>query len=181
MDKLTALSRGTQLMLAAGVLLLIDTFLRWQEVSASVAGVEVVSVGRNAWHGFWGVLMCLLLLVLLAWLVARIAAVKISLPVSETLLAAALAGLVFLFALLKNLIDDYSTIWSYIGVVLAAGIAVGAWLEVQAAGGIDPLRSEMSGMRSRDTAAGTPATTPEAPPSAPVSGTQTTAPPGETT
>src|SRR5215216_4140021 len=102
MDKLTALSRGTQLMLAAGLLLLIDTFLRWQEVSASVAGIEVVSVGRNAWHGFWGILMCLLLIALLAWLIARIAGVRISLPVSETLLAAGLAALLFLFALLKN-------------------------------------------------------------------------------
>ena len=36
--------------------------------------------------------------------------------------------LIFVFALLKNLIDDYSTIWSYIGVLLAAGVAYGAWL-----------------------------------------------------
>ena len=192
MDKLTALTRGTQLMLAAGLLLLIDTFLRWQEVSASVAGVEVVSFGRNAWHGFWGILMCLVLIALLAWLIARLADVKISLPVSDVLVAAALAGLLFLFALLKNLVDDYSTIWSYIGVVLAALVAVGAWLEVQAAGGVDALTNEVSGMRSRETAATTAPTTdpytpssattpgsPSAPP--PTSAPPSTAPPPSTT
>ena len=193
MDKLTALTRGMQLMLAAGLLLLIDTFLRWQEVSASVAGVEVVSFGRNAWHGFWGILMCLVLIALLAWLIARLADVKISLPVSEVLLSAALAGLLFLFALLKNLVDDYSTIWSYIGVILAALVAVGAWLEVQAAGGVESLTSEVSGMRSRETgptAATTTdpytpstATAPGPPPAAPPTGTPppSSAPPQSTT
>jgi hypothetical protein len=44
--------------------------------------------------------------------------------------------LIFVFALLKNLVDDYSTIWSYIGVLLAAGVAYGAWLRSQEAGGV---------------------------------------------
>src|SRR5215218_2136197 len=147
MDKLTALSRGFQLMLAGSVLLLLDTFLRWQEVSGNVAGITF-SGGVNAWHGFWGLLMGLALIALLAWLVARVAGVAISLPVSEVLLAAALAAIVLLFAVIKNLADDYSTVWSYIGIVLAAVVAAGAWLEVQAAGGVDTLKSEVSTMRS---------------------------------
>ena len=39
--------------------------------------------------------------------------------------------MILLFALIKNLADDYSTIWSYLGVVLAAGVAGGAWLMAQ--------------------------------------------------
>ena len=148
MDRLSALSRGMQLMLVGGVLLLIDTFLHWQEVSAKLGGVTIVSAGVSAWHGFWGVIMCLALIVLLAWLVARIAGVKIPLPVSDTLLAAFLAAIVLLFAVIKNLADDYSTKWSYIGIILAAVVGAGAWLEVQAAGGVETLRTEMESMKS---------------------------------
>ena len=112
MDKLSQLSRGMQIMLAAGVLLLIDTFFRWQEVSGSIAGVEFSS-GANAWHGFWGVVMGLLTIVLLAWVIARIAAVDIPIPVSTAMVSATVAIVIFLFALIKNLADDYSTFWSY--------------------------------------------------------------------
>ncbi len=175
MDKLKALSRGTQLMLAGGVLLLIDTFLRWQEVSAKVGGITVISVGQNAWHGFWGIVMCLALLALLAWLVARVAGLAMSLPVSDVLLAAVLAAIVFLFALIKNLVDDYSTKWSYIGVILAAAVAAGAWLETQAAGGMDALRTDVSTMRS--TGGGSAAAAPPPPPP-PAEAPPSTPPPG---
>ena len=149
MDRVTALSRGMQVMLGAGILLLLDTFLRWQEVSVSILGINA-SGGANAWHGFWGIVMCLALLVLLAWLIARLAGVEMALPVSEVVVAAGLSLIVLLFAVLKNLTDDYSTKWSYIGIVLAGAVAVGAWLEVQAAGGVDALRADMSGRGSRD-------------------------------
>ena len=145
MERLTALSRGTQVMLIAGVLLLLDTIPNWQEIEIRVVGFET-EVGRNAWHGFWGWVMGLALILLLAWLAARVAGVAMSLPVSETLIAAGLAAIILISALLKNLVDDYSTFWSYIGVILAAFIAAGAWLEVQAAGGMDTLRSEVSSM-----------------------------------
>jgi hypothetical protein len=42
--------------------------------------------------------------------------------------------LIFAFALLKNLIDDYSAWASYVGVVLAAVVAYGAWLNFQESG-----------------------------------------------
>ena len=155
MERLSALSRGMQLMLVGGVLLLIDTFLHWQGVA---------SVGISAWHGFWGVIMGLALVALLAWMIARLAGVKIPLPFSDTMLAAGLAGIVLLSALIKNLADDYSTKWSYIGIVLAGVLAGGAWLEVQAAGGVDVLRSEMSSMRKSEPPA------PSEPPAEPLSG-----------
>jgi hypothetical protein len=147
MDRYKALSRGTQVMFAAGVLLLIDTFLNWQTVKA--LGIELGSV--NAWHGFWGFLLGLLTIALLAWLVASMLGVTMSLPVSDMLLSAALGAAILICALLKALTDDFSTIWAWIGVVLAALVAVGAWLRVQEAGGMDKLRAEatsMTGSRS---------------------------------
>ena len=50
MERFSALSRGMQLMLAGGVLLLIDTFLHWQSASATFGNITV-SATRNGWHG----------------------------------------------------------------------------------------------------------------------------------
>jgi hypothetical protein len=131
MPNLSTLSRGTQLLVGAGVLLLIDMFLDWQSVD-----VGPFSAGQNAWSGFWGVIMGLALLVLLAWVIARVFDVKLPAELPEGSIILGLGALIFVFALLKNLIDDYSTIWSYIGVLLAAGVAYGAWLRNQETVGV---------------------------------------------
>lgn len=147
MERITALPRGMQLMLVGGVLLLIDTFLHWQSYSASIGTVSV-SASRNAWHG-WGVLVGLLTILLLVWLVARLAAADIKLPVSDTLAGAVLGTLIVLFTLIKVLADnEFRTTWAWIGLVLAVVIALGAWLQVTAGGGMETLRTEASGMRS---------------------------------
>jgi len=162
MERFTALGRGAQIMLVAGVLLLIDSFFRWQEVSFEVLGIDS-SGGVSAWDDLGGLLMALLTIVLVAWLGLRIAGVDIKLPVSGAMIGAALAALILLLAIVKNLEDDYSTFWAWLGMAFAAAIAVGAWLEVQAAGGIEKLKAEMPSMpsSSSDTAAAT------APPAAP--------------
>jgi hypothetical protein len=159
MDRFNKLSRGMQIMLVGSVLLLISTFFNWQEVSIEFLGTSASS-GVSAWHGFLGVVMGLLTIVLIAWLIARLAAVDIPVPASLT--GAVLAFLIFACALIKNLHDDYSTFWSYLGVGLAALVAVGAWLQIQEAGGVDNLKSEIPSMPSSGTT-----TTASAPPAAP--------------
>ena len=171
MDRFNELGRGMQIMLVAGVLLLIDTFLSWQSVE-----VGPFEVSQNAWHGAGGVLLGLLTIVLVAWLVVRLAAVELPIPVSSTLIAAFLGILIFIIALLKNLVDDYSTFWSYIGVALAAAIAVGAWMQVQAAGGMESLKGELPSMpASQSSTPPPPASEPPAP--APPPPPATSAPP----
>jgi hypothetical protein len=170
MDRLSALSRGAQIMLGAGVLLFIDLFLPWQSFDLPEPFSDVT---RSGWHGFWGVVLGLLLIVLLAWLVVRIAAVDIPLPVSSAMTAGLLGTLILFFAVIKNLVDDESTIWSYIGVVLAIAIAYGAWMQIQEAGGVDTLKSEATSRRppagdaGAGTTAGTAPPTPPAPPPPP--------------
>lgn len=170
MERFNALSRGSQVMLIAGVLLLIDTFFAWQKVEI----LDIAEASANAWHGFWGVVLGLLTVALIAWLVAKLAGVEIELPVSDAMLGAVVAGIILLFALIKVLVDDFTAAAAYVGLVLAAIVAVGAWLNVQEAGGVDSLRSEASGMKDAATSgAGTAAATPEPapepspPPSAP--------------
>jgi hypothetical protein len=128
---LKALSTGTKVLIASGLLLLIDTFLAWQKVSVEVSGVEVASASQNAWNGFWGVVMGLALVALLVWVGLQIANVDLNLNVPEKTVTMALAGIVLVFAVLKNLIDDYSAWPSYVGIVLAAGVAAGAWMRMQ--------------------------------------------------
>jgi hypothetical protein len=129
---LKALSTGTKIILGAGLLLLVDTFLAWQKVSVEVSGVEVASASQSAWHGFWGVVMGLALIALLVWIGLQIAKVDIpNLNVPERTVTAGLAGVVLVFAVLKNLIDDYSAWPSYVGIVLAAAVAAGAWMRMQ--------------------------------------------------
>jgi hypothetical protein len=136
LERLADLSTGTKLLLAAAALLLIDTFLPWQRPSVEIGDVEIAAANINAWHGFWGVVLGLLTIALLVWIGLRVAgvAVNVDLPAPEPTLVAIVGGLVFLLALLKNLVDDYSAWASYVGLVLAAGVAVGAWLRMQAGG-----------------------------------------------
>jgi hypothetical protein len=151
MERFNALGRGMQLMLVGSVLLLISTFFNWQEIDFDLGPLGEGSAGQNAWHGFWGVAMGLLTIVLIAWIVARLAAVDIPIPVSAAMTGAVLAFLILAFAVIKNLADDYSTFWSYVGVALAALVAVGAWLQIQESGGIETLRSEIPGRPSAAT------------------------------
>lgn len=136
MERLAALSNGTKLMLGAAALLLIDTFLPWQRPSLEIDDVEIAAANLNAWHGFWGVVLALLTIALLAWIGLQIAgvAVNVDLPAPEPTLVAIVGALIFLFALVKNLVDDYSAWGSYVGLVLAAGVAIGAWLRLQEGG-----------------------------------------------
>lgn len=153
MERFNALGRGTQIMLIASVLLLIVSFFNWQEVDFDLGPLGEGSAGVSAWDDIGGILMGLLTIVLIARIVANLAAINIPIPVSFAMTSAVLAFLIFGIALIKNLTDDYSTFWSYIGVGLALLIAVGAWLEIQAAGGMDSLKNEASSFGSSADAA----------------------------
>jgi hypothetical protein len=138
MDRFNALGRGAQVMLVAGVLLLISLFLPWQDF-------DVGDIGQfSGWRGV-GVVLGLLTIVLIAWLVVRLLSISIPLPISTAMTSAILGGLVLVFGIIKllTILGDETTIWAWIGTILAIIVGVGAWLEVQAAGGIDTLRSQI--------------------------------------
>jgi hypothetical protein len=172
MERFNALGRGTQMMLISSVLLLIVSFFNWQEVEFDLGPLGEGSAGVSAWDDIGGILMGILTIVLIARIVANLAAVNLPIPVSYAMTSAVLAFLIFAIALIKNLTDDYSTWASYVGVVLAALIAAGAWMEIQAAGGVESLRTEASsfggsGGGSTAAAGGAPSDTVQTPPPAP--------------
>ncbi|HVS84455.1 MAG TPA: hypothetical protein VHD91_02355, partial [Gaiellaceae bacterium] len=71
MDKLRALSLGRQIVLLGSVVLLVDSFFHWQQVDVKVAGIVSISGGQSAWHGFWGIVLGLLLVALVIWIIGR--------------------------------------------------------------------------------------------------------------
>ena len=180
MERFNALGRGAQLMLVGAVLLFIDLFFPWQDFDVGGLADELgVDATFSGWRGI-GFIVGILTIVILAWLIVRLASVDIPLPVSTAMTGALLGTLVLIFTVIKllTILGDEATIWAWIGVALAIVIAVGAFMTVQEAGGVETLKSEASSYGgSASTTAAAPTATPEAfgtPPPA------DTAPPVET-
>src|SRR5262245_36715657 len=166
MDRFNALGRGAQIMLIGAVLLLIDLFLPWQDFDVGGIADELgVDASFSGWRGFSGVLLGLLTIVMLAWLIVRLASVNVPLPVSTAMTGALLGVLILIFAIIKilTILGDEQTIWAWIGLLLAILIAVGSFQVVQEAGGVDTLRTEVEGFQG---SSGTSAAAAEAPPPA---------------
>ena len=176
MDRLTALGRGTQLMFIASVLLLIISFFNWQEVEFDLGPLGEGSAGVSMWDDLGGIIVGVLTIVLIARIAARMAAVDVPIPLSFATTSFVLGVLIAVLAILKNLTDDYSTWASYVGVVLAILVAVGAWLEVQDAGGVEHLKSEASSLGGSGGGAATAAPAAAAPAAPPAPAAETPAP-----
>jgi hypothetical protein len=188
MERFNALGRGTQLMLVGAALLFIDLFLPWQDFDIGGVADELgVDATFSGWRGV-GVILGLVTIILLAWIIVRLAAVNIPLPVSTAMSAALLATLVLVFAVIKilTILGDEATIWAWIGLILAIVVAVGGWLTVQEAGGVETLRSEVPSMSTAGGSAAAPPTAeppaappppPPPPPPAPAPDTEAAPPP----
>jgi hypothetical protein len=146
MERINALGRGAQLMLVGGVLLFIDMFFAWQKVDLGPLG----DYTRSGWYGAGGVILGILTVILLAWLIVRIASVNMPLPVSTAMAAAVIAVLILIFAIIKflSIIGDAQTFWAWVGLALAIVIAAGGFMTVQEAGGVDTLRDEATNLGS---------------------------------
>ena len=159
MEQFKGLPLGRQIVLGAGVLLLIDSFLDWQQVSFLGN-----SAGNTAWHGFWGVVMCLALVALLVWTAARAFGVELPVNVPDGLTTLGLSALILLFAFIKAVSDNYVHWPAWAGVVLAAGIAYGAWLIFQASGeSLPSIPTTASGGGQATPPAETPPSEPQQP------------------
>lgn len=148
MERFNALGRGAQLMLIGGVLLFIDLFFPWQDFDVGGLADELgVDATFSGWRGV-GFVVGLLTIVLLAWLIVRIASVNIPLPVSTAMTGALLGTLILIFAIIKllTILGDEATIWAWVGTALAVVIAVGAFMTVQEAGGVETLKSEATSL-----------------------------------
>jgi hypothetical protein len=129
--KLGQLSTATKLLLGAGFLLFIDSFLDWQQACVSLGGGTEVCGGNTAWSGI-GVLVGLLVIALLVWEVLQLTGAAKGLNVPVALVTAGLAAAILLFTIIKFFVDDTARHWpAWVGLILAIVIAVGGWLRFQ--------------------------------------------------
>lgn len=144
MERFNALERGAQIMLVSGILLFISLFLPWQDFGNEFSDLAGVDATFSGWRGV-GAIVGILTIVLLAWLIVRLASVNIPLPVSTAMTAALIGALILVFTVIKilTILGDEPTIWAWVGLVLAVVVAVGAFQVVQQAGGVEQLRSEV--------------------------------------
>jgi hypothetical protein len=155
---MSKLSIASKILLGAGILLLIDSFLQWQRYCidfGGVAGLGNTCAGVSAWSGsgsFFGLLMVLCVVVLLVWEGMQVvgAAGNIKLPIPASKASAYLGFGVVGFGVLKLLLvlvsDVKPSLFGWIGLILILAVGYGAWMKFQepesaappmAAGGTD--------------------------------------------
>jgi len=130
MNRWSSLSRSSQLLLAAGVLMFIFLFFDWQQVCVNTGGFNACG-GRSGWHG-WGVGIGLFTIALVVWELAQVVNTSVDLPFRTALLTVVLAACVLLFTVIKFFVDNEFRHWpAWVCLILAIVIAVGAWMRWQ--------------------------------------------------
>jgi hypothetical protein len=136
---MSKLSLASKILLGAGALLLIDSFLQWQRVCVEFGGIGGCG-GLSAWAGsgsFFGLLMGLCVILLLIWegMQAAGAAGNIKLPIPTSKASAYLGFGVVVFGILKLLLVLVSEIkpslFGWIGLILILAVGYGAWMRFQ--------------------------------------------------
>ena len=133
MPKFKALSRGTQIVLVAGPLLLLSLFFTWQNLEVDYGPAGVATVPLDGFDA-WGLLLALLVLSALTLLVLRnFSDVEMSenIPWEKVLLG--LGVTTAAVAVVKSLLDAGSSWASYGFVALAVAVGVGTYIDWAAA------------------------------------------------
>ena len=128
MDRIASLTTGTKLILGAGLLLFFDLFFTWQSIEQTFNKQYTFTQNLDAWDA-WGLLLGLATIAVVTLAVVRQTGLELSPEVPWNRVVLALGGLIFAVAVVKSLLDEESTIASYVGVALAALVAVGTYLD----------------------------------------------------
>jgi hypothetical protein len=153
MDRMNELSHGAKIVLGATIAFLIVSFFSWFHYTGPGKD-ELEAIGADTgitmWHGV-GWVAGLLAIVLLVWQAIRLANIELEIGVTPSMITAALALLVLIFAVIRWLDKpggDFvgRTFWSWLGLLFAIVMVVGAWMNMQAAGeGLGDIRTQMAG------------------------------------
>ncbi|HEY9458294.1 MAG TPA: hypothetical protein VIQ56_10365, partial [Gaiella sp.] len=159
MDRMNDLTTGAKIVLGATIAFLIVSFFSWFHYTGPGKD-ELDAIGADTgitmWHGV-GWIAGLLAIVLLVWQAVRLANIELEIGVTPSMITAALSLLVLIFAVIRWLDKpggDFvgRTFWSWLGLLFAIVMVVGAWLNMQAAGESltsirDQISDATSGMR----------------------------------
>jgi hypothetical protein len=123
-----ALSRGSQIVLVAGPLLLFSLFLTWQHLEVDYGRAGVSTITLDGWDA-WGLLLSLLVASTVTIVALESLTDELSSDISWPTITFALGGAVLAVAAVKSLTDAGSSWESYGFVALAGGVAVGTFLD----------------------------------------------------
>lgn len=146
---LSKMTTAAKIILAGGILYLINLFLPWNKAcfgGGSIGGVEIPSAcaSVNGLHGL-GVLNLILVLVIIAMEIIVIMGLEGNMPMQaeqRQMIASGIVGLLLILTLIKILVDNEFLNWpAWLGLILAGVMSYGAFMrfqEAQAAGGGAP-------------------------------------------
>ena len=133
MAKFKALSRGAQLVLVAGPLLLASLFFTWQNVGVDYGRAGVATMPLDGFDA-WGLVVALLTMVTVALVVlVHMTDIEMSDDVPWATATLALGATVLAVTVVKSLTDSGSTWESYGFIALAGAVAAGTYLDWAAA------------------------------------------------
>lgn len=131
MQRSKRLTIGTKLVLVASVAFFLNLSLTWQKIEVDFGPAGTAEQLLDGWDA-WGLLLGVLSIAILV-LTVLVHLTEAELPEHVRWDRIALAAGVALLAItvVKNLLDDGSTLASYVAIGLAAVVAAGAWLDVR--------------------------------------------------
>jgi hypothetical protein len=133
MAKLKALSRGTQIVLVAGPLLVFSLFFTWQNMAVDYGTAGTASMPLDGWD-VWGLLLAVVTIATVAVVATlELSEIELSEDTPWTTVTLALGASVLAVAVVKSLTDSGSTWESYAFVALAGAVAFGNYLDWAAA------------------------------------------------
>jgi hypothetical protein len=128
MDMLKKLSLNAQLVLLGSIVYLILSFLPWVSVHINSLGTYT----QNEWSGFAGVVSGLLVLLLLAWELARGFDLKVAIgSVPPPVVSVGLAAALLLFTIIKFFDTSFRGWAAWVGLVVGIGIGAAAFLRAK--------------------------------------------------
>ena len=123
------LSRGTQIVLVAGPLLLLSLFFTWQHVEVDYGSEGVATASLDGFDA-WGLLLALLAAATVTLVALRsLSSVEFSEDIPWDAVTLGLGASTGAVALVKNLTDASSSWASYGFVALAVAVALGTYLD----------------------------------------------------
>jgi hypothetical protein len=174
---LSRLSTATKVITGAAILLLIVSFFDWQQ-----ACFGSICAGVSGWHGAVGVIMGLLIVLLIAWQVIKIAGVELpELPVPDKQVEGGVVALLVVFVILKFITANEARHWwvQLVGLILTGVIAWYEWQRWQGADDDAPVAATVGATPAAAAAPAAPAApAPPAAPEAPVAPVAPVAPMG---
>jgi hypothetical protein len=132
--KLTAARGADRMILIAGLVFFVDSFLPWYGFGGLLLGIRVRGFNISGWSsGGWAVLAILLAIADMLFAAARVLGANINLgQIKDGMVYMVLGGGAFLFTLLRLLTATSGTKYGlYIALIAAAFLAYGGWMKLQ--------------------------------------------------